>query len=56
MNDYEEIGYEVKEVEDKRITKYSFFKNSDHKEYYFGPKVIKLISSRYDITKDKYIA
>ena len=34
INDYEEIGYEVKEVEDKRITKYSFFKNSDHKKYF----------------------
>ena len=54
MNDYIELDYEVKEVDDKRTTKYSFYKSNGHGTYYLGSRTINLISSRYKITKNKF--
>ena len=47
MSLYEEMDYEMKETEDKRKTKYSFFKIKDNKEYSLGPRIRNLISPRY---------
>ena len=54
IGDYIELDYEVKEVEDKRTTKYSFHKSNDYKSYYLSSRTVNLISSRYIITKNKF--
>ena len=46
VNTYEKVGYEMKEVMDKRNTRYSFYDNDECKKYSLGSRVVKMIKSR----------